>query len=75
MSDKIKTLMAFVSEDANGDEVIAAFKTELGWMPMIGADENRIKSLRPMALDLYLHTGIPIKLVRFTTREEIDSIP
>ena len=41
---------------------------------MVGADHARIEQLRPYAVEMAKREGKPIKLVRFSVREEIEII-
>lgn len=76
MKRELKSLTAFVAVDPeNGDEGICSFHTKRdGHMPMIGADDDRVRSLRPYAEAMAKSAGITIKLVRFTVREELETI-
>jgi hypothetical protein len=47
-------------------------KTLDGWMPLVGADMDRIDSLRRRALFMARATGKAIKLVRFEMRSEVE---
>lgn len=74
---KITEMWAYIIEDDGpDDEGVTAFQPVGGdaWMPMVGADEARMKSLRPMAKRLATLHGKPIKLVRFSVREEVETI-
>jgi hypothetical protein len=70
---KIEMMYAYIASDA-GSEGICAFHSPNGWMPMVGPDMKRIKSLRPMAEKIAKATGQTIKLVRFHLREELEVI-
>ncbi len=73
---KIEQLIAFVAVDKDEiDEGIAAFLSHSDvWMPMIGADDARIESLRPFAQDIANRTGKTIHVLRFTGREVVETI-
>jgi len=72
---KIEQMYAFVCEDSGPeDEGIIGMQTGMGWMPLVGADMARVKSLRPIAETIARSSGKPVKLLRFTTREEIEII-
>lgn len=45
------------------------------FIPFVCADRLRVDQLMPMARELVVLTGRPIRLVRFTTREEIEVLP
>lgn len=74
---RITMLWAFIS-DEEGDGIISAGPVLVGGvpqhMPLVGADEARMRSLEPMAQRIATATGKRIELVRFTTREHIRSI-
>ena len=72
---RIESLCAYVAIDPDDAEGVTAFATADGWMPMVMADERRIRSLRPIAVDLAAQTGRPITLVRFSQREDLEVIP
>ena len=72
---RIDTTFAFVVVDVDGTEGVPAIIAPDGTVwPMIGADEERIDSLRPMAVDAARILGRPIELVRFTNREHVEWI-
>lgn len=73
---KITSMHAYIMADKNEyDEGIPAFSTPDGMMfPLVGADEERMKSLRPMAEELAKRTGKSIRLVKFTAMEEVETI-
>ena len=68
---KINTITAFIATDSEGNEGIMGFKGEDEWLSMIGADENRITSLFPIANEMSKLSGMPYKIVRFTTMTDI----
>jgi hypothetical protein len=43
-------------------------------LPLIAADLVRLQQIRPMAEKVARASGLPIRLVRFTTRTEIDVV-
>lgn len=72
---RIETVVAFVAHDGDDDEGIMGFLQPDGtWMPMIAADEERIRRLRPIAEDQAKATGQQVKLVRFSQREDLETI-
>jgi hypothetical protein len=72
---KIEHIWAFVSFDERdqSEGVIGAMMNGT-MMPLIAADENRLKSLRPYALKVAVMHGITIKLIKFSSREEMETI-
>ena len=72
---RIEEMYAFVAEDKGpDDEGVVGFMADTGWMPMVGADMARVESLRPIAEAAARASGKPVKLLRFTTREEVEAI-
>lgn len=69
--DTIEEIIAFVVTEPNGDEGIPAFGPVNGMMmPLVGADEDRIKSLQPKAEEIAEAAGLPLKLVKFRKESE-----
>lgn len=63
---KIDRLFAFVAIDPeDGDEGVMGFATQRGWMPMIGADQARVESLKPMAEEIKKTTGLDYEIKYF----------
>lgn len=72
---RIKEIFAFVAEDSGpDDEGITAMPVGHIWMPMVGADMARVNSLRPVAAKIARRTGKPVKILRFSHREELGVI-
>jgi hypothetical protein len=71
----IDQMYAFVQTDPKDQtEGVIGFHTGQGWMPMVGADMDRVEYLRPMAQKIADATDTEIRLIRFTLREEIEVI-
>jgi hypothetical protein len=70
----IDSMWAFVATDKDGTEGIPAFQSGAMLLPLVGADMQRIESMRPIAQTLADERGITIKLVHFTNRQEIETI-
>jgi len=69
---KITTLTAFVAIDPeNGDEGVMGFKTNNGWIPLVCADEARIKQMLPIAEQISSETGTKYRILQFSTREDV----
>jgi len=72
---RIETMYAFITEDKNpDDEGIIAMHRGTGWIPLVGADMERVESLKPIAQGIARQIGKNIKIVRFETRKEIGVI-
>jgi len=64
----IKKLFAFVIHDNDDleDEGLMAFQTQSGeWMPMVGADMDRVDSLIPIANEIANLLQRPYKIATF----------
>lgn len=63
---KIEVIYAYITtEEGPDDEGIVAAKIGGIWHPLIGADEARIRSLKPVAMRVAQVTGKRITLVKF----------
>jgi hypothetical protein len=70
---RIDHIWAFLSVDEDGEGVCAApLAPGMLTVPMIAADEARLNSLKPLARKMAPVFGKIVKLVKFTTREEIE---
>ncbi len=76
---KIERMYAFVQEDTGPDdeEVISAPGRVLGPfhgpvpVPLVGADQGRVETLRPVAQRIADATGKPVKVLMFSVRTEV----
>jgi hypothetical protein len=73
---KIERLLAYVIADKDEeDEGVPAVMAPNGMLfPLMGADEERMKSLRTEAQHVADAKGKPVKLLRFTQLEIVDVI-
>lgn len=71
---KVTELFAFVAEEKPGDEGIMGILVGGNWTPMIGADMNRIHSLKPIADQISKEAGTPYKLLHFKLDGEIKDL-
>jgi len=71
---RIQDLHCFAAIDENGDEGIMAFTLNGMWHPMVCADAARIESMRPIALQLAQSNNRTVKLLRFGSRQDIETI-
>lgn len=70
---KVDELWAWVSVDPEDqNEGIIAFESPMGPMPMVGADRERMMSMKKFAEQTAQKSGIEVKLLRFTKRNEIE---
>ena len=71
---RIEEMFVYVAEDSEG-EGIAAFGPVEGMMiPLVGADVARSESIRAVAQFVADTSGRTLKILRFTTREQIGVI-
>lgn len=72
---RIDCVWAVVSVDpSDGNEGVCAAEFTGVMMPLIAADEKRLAMIIPIAERIKAATGIKLKLVKFTTREEVREI-
>jgi len=65
-------MFAFIALDHDGTEGVIAGETPMGFLPLVGADMDRIDSLRPIAQRIALGTKTKVCLVQFTNRIELE---
>jgi hypothetical protein len=71
---KIDTLTAYVAtgEDGQDDEgVMAYFQPGHGWIPMVGADMDRVRALLPIAEKVAAAAGKPYRVLEFSVRRDV----
>jgi hypothetical protein len=56
------------------DEGVPAFQSPLGPMPLVGADIARVHSLMPVAQQMADESGKPLRIYKFTRREQIGEV-
>ena len=72
---RIDEMYAYIQLDPlDNTEGVIAFLAESGWMPMVGADMQRVEFLRPIAQEVADTTGRPVQLIKFSTREELEML-
>lgn len=72
---KIMEIWAYIVADTGPeDEGIVAMKRNGVWLPMVGADKERVESLRPYAEETASITGQKITLAKFTQRTDLKTI-
>lgn len=71
---KIEQIFAFISTDEDGSEGVIGYATHGVFMPLVGADMERIESLRPIAQQVANITHKQVSLCRFHQREELEVI-
>jgi len=72
---KIEVIYAFISIDEGPDDegIVAALVGDR-WLPLVGADMDRVESLRPLAMGVACATEKRIVLARFGDREDLEEL-
>lgn len=70
----IESIYAFVVRDDDGTEGIVGALGPHGWIPLVGADMEKVQQLEPRVQMTANATGKTIQLVRFKTRRLIKTI-
>jgi hypothetical protein len=71
----ISVLYAWIATEPDGGEGVCSAQIGDTHMPLVGADLDRIKSLRQWAEAARRATGYPVRLVRFGSREDLEVLP
>ena len=66
----LKELYAFVADDKDGEGVMAMRRGQ-DWMPLIGADLERVKYLVPAAKEIARASRTKFRILLFNNREDI----
>lgn len=76
MSHRIAEFYAFVVVDENDEEGLCAFLNPATrtWVPMVASDKIRLDGLRQAAQNIATETGQEITVLKFTVREEVETI-
>lgn len=72
---RIHALYAWVAEHPNGAEGLCGAMTPNQMMPLVGADIERMRSLRSFAELTRAATGFPVRLIRFSRRDDLEELP
>uniref|UniRef100_A0A6M3MC07 Uncharacterized protein n=1 Tax=viral metagenome TaxID=1070528 RepID=A0A6M3MC07_9ZZZZ len=77
--EKFYAYIAHEKEDPDDEGLTAFLMPATGfkpkqWSPMVGADEARMKSLRPMAQEIANTSGQKITLAEFSVRTDLEMI-
>lgn len=75
MGFKIESISAWIGVDEDGEEGILGISSHGQMIPLIAADEVRLKDLRPFAEHIQANEpNKHIKLIRFSTRTEVEDL-
>jgi len=74
----ITEIWAWICEETPGNEGIPATAVPdrhgMRIVPLVGGDRDRVESYRSEAIALRIALGVPVRLVRFTTREIVETL-
>lgn len=72
---KITEMFAFIATEKDGTEGILGFQTDNGvMMPLVGADMDRVDSVKGFAKLIGQHAGCNVTLAKFSIRENLEVI-
>jgi len=71
---RIDALYAWVAVEPDGGEGVCSAQLGDVHMPLVGADMDRMKSLREHAEYIHRITGCPVKLVRFGRHADLEEL-
>lgn len=75
MGFRIQSLWAYLAVHADNDEgVIATLGPSGVWIPMIGADQARLRSLEPVVREMVAQSKMPVVLAQFAQRTDLETI-
>lgn len=71
----IDEVWAVVAEDPNDNtEGVVAMQTDIGWLPLIAADKDRLENIKEWGRQMSAVRGQPFKLIKLSTREVVEDI-
>lgn len=71
---RIDEMFAFSVVDEDGSEGIIGVQTSNGWMPLVGADMERVGSYMQHAKMIAKQTNKKVTVLKFSKREIIEEI-
>jgi hypothetical protein len=72
---KIEAVYCYIIDEKDGGEGIPAVQTpDGGWMPLVGADLERLESLKPVAQATANKLQKHMRIVKFTNKEVVAEI-
>jgi hypothetical protein len=71
---RITEMFAFVAEDSLGEGVVGMRMPTGVWIPPVGADMDRVESLKIYARQIAKESGQKIRLIKLTTREDLGEV-
>ena len=70
---KVTEIWAWIVTEADGSEGVPAMIASGQIAPMLGADEERVRSYEAMARSCARGAGLPLKLMRFSHAEILET--
>lgn len=71
----LQELWAFVGNGEDGEEaLLGANIPEIGWMPFAAATQEGLAPFMPIVKNAVDETGVTARIVRFTAREEVETV-
>jgi hypothetical protein len=70
---RIDKVWMFVSVDDEGEGIVAYPMANMGSVPLVAADEARLKDLKILAKRMSKNYGIRIRLIELSTRTEVET--
>jgi hypothetical protein len=71
----IQEIWAFVGEDGEGEEALLGAEVPgIGWMPFVASSQDGLALFTPVVKDAVDQGGIRAKVVRFVTREDVETV-
>ncbi|KKN68345.1 hypothetical protein LCGC14_0452210 [marine sediment metagenome] len=71
---KLDKIYAYIAMDNQGNEAIVAASIGEIIMPLVMGDRLRVESYREIALEVGRTENVPIRLVEFTKRSDIERV-
>ena len=72
---RIDEMFVFVAEDDDSEGITAFVHPQTGMaFPLVAADAERVDSMRPIAQNIASMSGKSIKLIKFSVREELETL-
>lgn len=69
---RIDSIYAYTVIDRDGTEGIISWSSPVGQMPLVGADRERMASLRPIAQQVATQMGLPVSMAHFSQRTVLE---
>lgn len=71
---KIGAIHAYIADNGDEGEGVIGAMMGIVFIPFVAADKQRLEALRPEAQRIANETGKPVKLIRLSVREDLETI-